>query len=525
MNFLKRLWQKRWLHSLAWTAVSLITLYILLCTWLNWSWGRQWAATTAMLKTEGETLDFRAVANDPVPEADNFCAIPLLKDLALVVDNDTSKGMPGENRKRLDAIKLPSESKKAGTRPRLANASLGKAIDLKAWAEWLRKEGSLNFPDDSGNAARDLLGALAKDDAVVQELAAGLNRSKAQWTPEWKTRELPERLFTIPFPHYTGSRNTNQTLALRAIAAARASNTAKAHETALIMARLVQANLHDPFLIGMLVAASDTATLCSSTWELCDAQAGTAEDFARLEASLTELDFHRSALRALRVEMAAGVNMLKSLKRNPSSTFSLVQMTNNDDGLTTDTMLGKLAGHAIPLGFFDASAAVLAEQEFKHLIKPLRDQGWRQARQAAQDWEKELVDMKEKIWTHPTNLMACLIAPALSKIINKASYTQTLANQAVIACVLERHRIEKGSYPASLDTLRLADGKPLPLDVMNEKPMGYRKTADGRYALWSVGFDGKDDGGKRMLDKKMPENTRFSDEKYLGDWVWDFPAK
>jgi hypothetical protein len=55
--------------------------------------------------------------------------------------------------------------------------------------------------------------------------------------------------------------------------------------------------------------------------------------------------------------------------------------------------------------------------------------------------------------------------------------------------------------------------------------MGYRKTGDGRYALWCVGFDGKDDGGKRGLDATNPLNTGFSRPDYVGDWVWDFAAK
>ena len=85
-------------------------------------------------------------------------------------------------------------------------------------------------------------------------------------------------------------------------------------------------------------------------------------------------------------------------------------------------------------------------------------------------------------------------------------------------------RMENGSYPHSLDAVKLANGKPMPLDIMNGKPMGYRGTTDGKYLLWSVGFDGEDDGGKRTLDQKQPDNTRFSDAKYSGDWVWDFPS-
>ena len=520
MNFLKRCWQKRWLRRLTWTALTLVTLCALFCAWVNWSGARQWRATQAMLKAEGETLDFRATMNEPIPESENFCAIPLLKDLALVVDNDANKGEPAEKRKRLDALKLPLNGK-GSARPKLANPALGKRTDFKAWADWLRKEGSLPMPADSGDAARDVLVSLAKHDAALQELAAGLNRTKAQWTPEWRTRELPENLFSVPLPQYSISRGVNQTLCLRASAAARVGDAVKAHETTLIMAQFCQADLNEPFIIGLLVATADTSFLCGSTWELCDGHAGTAEDFARLETALTGLDLHRSILRAWRSELAGAVNSLQYMKRHRSEIVDLIQMADGG-GQTSRGALSYFAVQAIPLGLFDANTAVLVECEFRFLLKPLRDQGWLEARQASRDWEVQLNEMRTEIWRHPSYFMTSLIAPALGNVINNVIYAQTLVNQAIIACALERHHIENGSYPDSLDAVRLADSKPLPPDPMDGKPMRYRKTPDGKYVLWSIGFDGKDDGGKRMLDEKKPERTRFQDATYVGDWVWDF---
>ena len=183
MNILKRCWQNRWTRRFAWSAISLVTLYLLLCAWLNWSWGRQWTETAQMLEAEGETLDFRTLlAADPVPDAENFCAIPLLKDLSLVVDNDTTKGGPAARRERLEAIKLPYDQ--GGKQRSISlNVGLGKAVDLKAWADLLREDGTLPMPADSGNAARDLLAGLSKYDPIVQELTAGLNRPHARWTP------------------------------------------------------------------------------------------------------------------------------------------------------------------------------------------------------------------------------------------------------------------------------------------------------------------------------------------------------
>ncbi len=518
MNFFKH----RWLRGLTWAFLSLVTLYALLCAWMNWSGARQWSATQAMLKAEGETLDFRATMNDPIPEAENFCAIPLLKDLALAVDNDATKGAPAEKRKRLEELKLPTNNK--AWRPKLTNATFGNRTDLKAWADWLREEGSLPIPPDSGDAARDVLAALSKHGAVVQELAAGLNRPKAQWTPEWKTRELPEMLFAIALPHYSNMIGVNQLLALRATAFARTGNAAKAHETALIIAKLSQASLNDPFLIGLLVATTNATMLHATAWELCEAQVGTVEDFARLESALSTLDFHRATLNAFRSEMAAGVDMLQLTKRKRDISLGLFEMVGND-GKPSNSILSSLSARLIPSGFFDASSAVLADGEFRNLIKPLRDQDLLAARRSAQEWDSKLLEMKGNLWKHPSHLMTTMIAPAFKSVLTRAIYTQVFVNQAAIACALERYRLEKGSYPDSLDVVKLADGKPLPLDVMNAKPMNYRKTTNGKYALWSVGFDGKDDGGKRTLNEKYPENTKFHDEKYLGDWVWDFPAK
>jgi hypothetical protein len=53
--------------------------------------------------------------------------------------------------------------------------------------------------------------------------------------------------------------------------------------------------------------------------------------------------------------------------------------------------------------------------------------------------------------------------------------------------------------------------------------MGYRKTADGHYKLWCVGFDRKDDGGLRVISAHG--YTNFADTYYKGDWVWDFSGR
>jgi hypothetical protein len=66
----------------------------------------------------------------------------------------------------------------------------------------------------------------------------------------------------------------------------------------------------------------------------------------------------------------------------------------------------------------------------------------------------------------------------------------TLAAIAVNRCQL-RH----GKLPSSLEALVPEFLAAVPYDYMSAKPLCYRLKNDGSYVLYSVGLDGKDDGG------------------------------
>ena len=518
---MKNLFQNRWIRALAWAAVSLVTLYALLCAWVNWTGARMLRDANARIKAEGETTDFRAVTSEPVPDGQNFCAIPALKDLALQVDGDSEKGEPGARRKRLEGLKFPSGAK-AMDKPKLGRgASFGEQVNLEAWRDWLRKAGVAKDLVTSDNPARDVLKALSSNEPLFAELATGIDCPQAGWTPAWRTRELPENLFMVAMPHYAACMTLNHPLALRAKAAARVGDAAKAHQSLQIMARLNEANMNDPFLIGLLVAATGSGVMIDALWEVCDAQAGSGADFAVLESLLASADFKLATLRALRAEMAAGLNTMQYVKakRDPGVFLVVNELGGQPSGAGAATV-----ARMLPAGFWDGSSAVLMERELDTLIKPMRDHGWMATIDSVARSETDLQKARKQIYLHPYSIVASLMVPAVSSVIQRAAYTQCLVDQATIACALERHRIDKGAYPDSLAGVTLANGKPLPMDALSGKPMGYRKTDYGKYALWCVGFDGKDDGGRRVLDATKPDGTKFSDKNYKGDWVWDFPA-
>lgn len=512
--FLKSCWRHSWVRGTAWTLISLVTAWTLFCSWFSWRGARAWKLSALRLEQEHESLDFRKCAADPIPDETNFCAIPMLKDIAFSSEASAGK------RQALDALSLPVAAKSGSpAEPGVPNgAAFGVPVDLKPWAERLRLDPRRAVPD-SGNPAQDLLAMFAKDQPKFAELATGLDRKEAQWTPSWKTRELPENLFAAELPHYQTINHLLQVLCLRSIAASRAGDSATARDSLRIALRMNQATLQEPFLIGLLVAASNTGRIASAIWELCAAPAGTAPDFAALQQELETVDFQQSALRAYRSELAAAAGAVLWLerKRDPQ----VFAMIDGNGGAPSNWLSHLLAG-TLPSGFFMSNAASIVNIELEHLILPLRDEGLAVTLREAAAVESQLAERRQHWLGRFDDLLASVMLPAVSQCTQSAAYAQCLAHQALTACALERHRLERGAYPDELSQVRQSDGRALPPDLHSGKAMGYRKTADGRYLLWSTGPDAKDDGGKRNLDPQNPAKTKFRDPNYQGDWVWDF---
>ena len=98
MRFLKRCWQRRLIRGFAWTLITLFTLIALVTVWVDWYGARRLRKVKAALAGKGQSFDLRDASPDPIPDADNFCAIPLLKNLILASDGDGTTSGPARNR-------------------------------------------------------------------------------------------------------------------------------------------------------------------------------------------------------------------------------------------------------------------------------------------------------------------------------------------------------------------------------------------------------------------------------------------
>jgi hypothetical protein len=134
------------------------------------------------------------------------------------------------------------------------------------------------------------------------------------------------------------------------------------------------------------------------------------------------------------------------------------------------------------------------------------------------DSEKSLV---EEFSRHksPFRIFAKIMIPNFNKASRAAARGQTAANEALVACALERYHIAVGAYPDSLDALVPKFLSKVPHDIIGGEPLKYRRT-DAGYVLYSIGWNEKDDGGvtPTAINNGMPD---LDD----GDWVWQYAAK
>ena len=94
--------------------------------------------------------------------------------------------------------------------------------------------------------------------------------------------------------------------------------------------------------------------------------------------------------------------------------------------------------------------------------------------------------------------------------LRRAILIQTTSAQIQTACALERFRLRNNRYPQNL-----SDVGTIPEDPITGAPQIYRVSTDATsYVLYSVGWDGRDNGGA------PPNPWRPENRAYPSDWVW-----
>jgi len=109
------------------------------------------------------------------------------------------------------------------------------------------------------------------------------------------------------------------------------------------------------------------------------------------------------------------------------------------------------------------------------------------------------------------SIISSLSMPVLTKIYEIDGHATMQFELTMLGFALAEYRAEHGSYPARLADLVPKYVPKVPLDLFNDEELHYQPKDDG-YALWSVGLNGIDDGGKNEEDFRESESSESWDD-------------
>jgi hypothetical protein len=467
-----------------------------------------------------------------VPSDQNFFETPLWDSLRFVQTNgitvwsDTNWG----SHPIFDAFG-PKGEKAPGTGSWLK----GQSVDLAAWQAFYRGSNNL-FAAQSGPPtnyfpiaeqpqapAADVLLGLSKFDANRQLLIAAAVRPQARF---WINYDAG---LAAMLPHLAKLKGASQYLALHANAALKAGDRETALEDLKLLFRSMEAVHSEPIVITHLVRAAMLQIALQPIWEgLADRQ-WTEADLSVIESELGKLDFLADYQRSMRSERAAEIWLMDYFhKRGVNGLNEMKEITGQLGIAQGPAELKRFLDNAtfplIPAGWLDQNKLTFCLIQQQYLL-PLVDQGRRVVSPAVVRQSESIIrkqswrpyDMFEK-WLL-LDMLARLVQNGVTDFAEKFALGQACADLARVACALERYRLANRQFPETLEALRPQFIGELPHDLINGQSLKYRRTDDGQFVLYSVGWNETDDGGTIGLNKGGNLDSR------QGDWVWRYPAK
>ena len=514
-------------HSRRWLWLSIAALVLpalalwLVHAWLGWEGERLWSQAQARLKTEGETLDFMAIVPKPLPDKDNFFAIEPLKDMALVIDGDETKGEPGARRARIKKLELREDNGNVAA-PEGSAVDHGVKWDAQEWADYYRASERLTMSDASGNPGRDILAALAPGDGLYAELHAALGRSKSVVTPVYSERGITERMISMPLPNMGSCQIFARLLLLRASAGAACGERRQAVNDVRAMLRFAEGIGHEATLINVLVALTIARMDLDPCWLLLESGCLSSEELMLLSQDLARLDFAQMTMIALQGEAVFVVDTADLLAEN-SDQLSLLKINSGKPSFreASNRLLSMALWHLNAQAVAQGNKGNTIQCLLDYQIMPLRNSGLNGLVRKGLQFEVDL--NAGKIGDGVFDMLTKVTLPDFCGINERALQTQARLHQARLACALEVYFLQHQRYPDTLNELVPAFIDQVLLDPCDDKPMRYSRTPAGRYKLWSLGFDGDDDGGKVIASPKDdPSSPRLIASDYPGDWVWSY---
>jgi hypothetical protein len=500
----------------------LITLIALFYAEEDWRGWHAWKKFKTEWEAKGEKFDRQSVVPPPVPNDQNFAVTPIVASCYEMYFDKTGHELRPRNTNVVDRLWFlelyhrRGQSPSPKVEPHLGNWQAGEMTDLKAWQNYYRSpnEGlSAHFFTNvfpvaarPQTPAQDVLLALSKYDSTIEELREAARLPYSRFPLEYD-KENPT---AVLLPHLTALRRCTQVLQLRAIAELQDGQSEKVLADLKLLLRLADSTRTEPFLVSHLVRMAMLQIALQPVWEGLADQKWTDTQLAMLDAEFVKLDFLTDYSRVIRAVAAFSAVCIEAIPQWPEIYYLAEEPNIRDVPKSV-----KFIFRAFPRGWY-CQNELFASRYFLERAFPLCDPQ-QQRVYPGLSWTNST--FLKQVSVTPYNFMAKQLIALATVTPLRFARVHTHINLARIACGLERYRLAHGQFPESLDALEPQFIAKLPQDIMIGQPLHYRRTDDGKFLLYSVGWNQKDEGGQVALNKDGSEDLEN------GDWIWRYPAK
>ena len=330
----------------------------------------------------------------------------------------------------------------------------------------------------------------------------------------------------ILLPHLAILKQCSLALQLRAIAELQNGQSEQAFDDVKLALRLADSVRTEPFIITHLVRIAILQIMLQPVYEGLAEHKWSDAQLTELDSELAKLDFLADYKLSMRGEMGFQGGIIEYLRHHPKEYDNLSGMSGDEGTGYAMPSLGNFISRSIPSGWFYQNRLNCARMMVEFYI-PLADVNQQTISPAAVRHADGVMTAEIVNRTAPYNILERLLLPALGNAVKKFAYAQISTDLARVAVALERYHLAHGSFPDSLDALSPQFIEKIPHDIINGQPLHYRRTDDGQFILYSVGWNETDDGGvvasKKGSNGRDESNARVDIEK--GDWVWRYPQK
>lgn len=467
-----------WIIALGGLVLLIFSPFLLAPIYNAWA-VRAFERHVAELEAMGETLEIEKLKPEPFEHPEKtFAHHPLIVRLIEEAENGDSED-PNLWLNRLSENSIPVE---VGSKDRKSPMFFG----VKGWRD-------LVLPADEKDVAKVVQAHCEPLSNELSEYAEASKLDGGHFEISYETD------FSFPWFETAPVRTISGLLALRGAGRLAAGDFQAAEDDVLTLVRGYRQLCDEPNLIVQLLALRSHNHSIGLLHEGLIRRAWTPSQLARFEEGSAAIDTDVSLLRALRMERAVDVAMIKWIGKNPKG----------GSGVKPTTSWFLNSNPRLLSGWCHENARMLSELFQRGLFEDSAGKPHRDALPIESGFDESVSDLESNlIRKRRYSFVLSMTPPLISSTLHYFHRSRVYRDHARIAIALELHRLETGSLPPNLDPL-IAANPDLPVtDPFSGNRYIYKTGSADTYQLYSVGSNRTDEGGlwKKDLEK--------------GDWVW-----